>query len=558
MKVSFHEHYERIRKHAVERARLLLHNQIVDRDSPGFGGFINHLDGLIHPGSGPGSLLTLIPVFLHPDSELFGDEELRQRLRMVFDFTERIQREDGTFDLLTTNFYSSPDNGFIMHNLARAWRVLTSLSSSPACPDCTAIKEKFLRLIERTAAGMVKGGFHTPNHRWVIAAALAMAYNITGKEELLATANRYLAEGIDCDENGEFTERSSGIYNAVNDNALIILADELERTEFLDPVVKNLEMMFSYIEPDGSIFTWNSTRQDGAGQGAGQGASTPKHYPTPYYHIYAMMLRRRGDPRYAWMAESIFNRSDQPPSCLWLYMLEPELQTLETAAAPAADQFEHHYDGSGIVRIRRRNLGITIMRDSSSFLFISTKELCCRIKLCASFFGKGQFKADSIAPSGDGYALNFKQTGDYRLPLDPPPENPDWKRMDHSLREHVRILNLEFTVSILPLADGVEIEIESTGCDRVPTKLEIIFDGSCMVQGDAFCLAGNPGQGITVTAGAVKVRKGGDAMDIGPAFGEHHYSDAMRGSEPRSTDGFTLYFTDFTPMRRRVKIKKAN
>jgi hypothetical protein len=553
--VSFAEHYKCILKATERRGAAMLRNQIIDPDSSNFGGFMNHSEGLVYPSSGPGSLLTLIPLFIHTDSSFFGSEELRQRIRMVFDFAERVQREDGTFDLLTTNFYSSPDNGFIMHNLVRTWKILETYSASQVnCPDCASLKDRLYKLIERTAAGMIRGGFHTPNHRWVIAAGLASAHAITGKEQLLTVAYQYLAEGIDCDENGEYTERSTGIYNAVNDNALIMLSDVLGDKELLDPVVRNLEMMFTYIEPDSTLFTWNSTRQD-----KGEGGVGAKFYLTPYYHLYLMMLTRKSDPRYAWLAGSIFQNlgRDNPPSTLWLYMLEPELQTLEMDAQPPASAYEKFYESSGVVRFRKDNLAITLMRDSSSFLFINTPELSGRMKLCASFFGKSQFKPEKLEKTGEGYRLTFKTSGDYRLPLDPPPESPIWEEMDHSRREHVRILDLELTVDILPRNDGVEIEVETAGCDRVPFKLEMIFDNGCLVTGESFVTQGGPGQSITATTGAVKVRKGGTALEIGPAFGVHNYTSAMRGSEPRNREGFTLYFTDFTPVRRRIKIRKT-
>jgi hypothetical protein len=552
MIVSLADHYACILEASVRRARGILRNQITDSSSLEFGGFLNYQDGLAHPGSGPGSLLTLVPAFVHRDSELRGDEDLRQRIRMVFDYCDRIQREDGTFDLLTTNFYSSPDNGFIMHNLARTWRLLEAAEAT-ACPDCAKIKERLYKLIERTAAGMIRGGFHTPNHRWVIAAALALSHNITGKAELKTVADQYLAEGIDCDEDGEYTERSSGIYNAVNDNALIILAEELERPELLVPVVRNLEMMFTYFEPDGSVFTWNSTRQDNASD------QSNRVFPIAYYHIYLMMLRKTGDPRYAWMAESIFKKtgSGEPPSALWLYMTDPDLQTLESPAEPPATDYEKLFVNSGIARIRKGDLGITLMENSSSFLFLSTPALNLRMKMCASFFGKAQVIPQHLRRVGEGYQLVFKTTGDYRLPLDPPPETSDWRSMDHSRREHVRVLDLEVMVEVLPLSDGVEIEIETEGCERVPVKLEFVLDDGCLVFGESFVIQGNPGQGITATSGTVTARKGDSAFEIGPAFGLHHYTETMRGSEPPSRNGFTLYFTDSSPLRRRVKIRKT-
>ena len=44
-----------------------------------------------------------------------------------------------------------------------------------------------------------------------------------GKDEYAKGAESYLAEGIDCNEDGEYAERSAAIYNCVNNNAMIDL-----------------------------------------------------------------------------------------------------------------------------------------------------------------------------------------------------------------------------------------------------------------------------------------------------------------------------------------------
>lgn len=63
-------------------------------------------------------------------------------------------------------------------------------------------------------------------------------------------------------ENGEYSERSSGNYNAVVNAAMIMLYEELNNSEFLEYVDKNLEFMLMMIDADGTIFTENSLRQD--------------------------------------------------------------------------------------------------------------------------------------------------------------------------------------------------------------------------------------------------------------------------------------------------------
>jgi hypothetical protein len=129
--------------------------------------------------------------------------------------------------------------------------------------------------------------------------------------------------------------------------------------------------------------------------------------------------------------------------------------------------------------------------------------------------------------------------------------------MDHSRRGHVRILDFDVRLTVLPVADGVELEVETEGCDRVPVKIEFVCSSGGTVTGESFVVPGNAGNNITVTSGMVQISKDSSRFEIGPAFGSHHYTAEMRGSEPPSSDEFTIYFTGFTPIRKRITIKKA-
>ena len=91
--------------------------------------------------------------------------------------------------------------------------------------ECAA-RDHMLKALALLAKGCLNGGFHTPNHRWVECAALLMCHNIFGWKELREKVDGYLSEGIDCDEYGEFTERSMGCYNPINVNSMLVMAEE--------------------------------------------------------------------------------------------------------------------------------------------------------------------------------------------------------------------------------------------------------------------------------------------------------------------------------------------
>lgn len=140
---------------------------------------------------------------------------------------------------------------------------------------------------------MLTGGCHTPNHRWVLTAALAQLYDIFKRPELLERADEWLAEGLDITADGEWTERSNGIYNAVSNVALYHTARVLNRPELLDSVRLNLRMMVYLIHPSGEVVTDYSGRQD-----FGQ-----TYDMATYYTIYRLMAAHDMDPIFAAMCD---------------------------------------------------------------------------------------------------------------------------------------------------------------------------------------------------------------------------------------------------------------
>lgn len=140
---------------------------------------------------------------------------------------------------------------------------------------------------------MRTGGFHTPNHRWVMASALAMVWAATGDPALLEEAQLYLREGIDMNPDGDYTEQSVSVYDSIVNESLISLAQLLGREDLLDYVRRNLRKLFCYIEPDGTVNTLNSRRQDYG----------VKAYPTGHYWSCLFLAHHDRDPDFAGMAE---------------------------------------------------------------------------------------------------------------------------------------------------------------------------------------------------------------------------------------------------------------
>lgn len=196
---------------------------------------------------------ALITALCCPQSRFYQDEEVRRKVGRALRWLKENRRDSGCFDLDSCNFDSAPDTAFTVNALTDAWHLL---------PTDDSLLPPLTELIERACEGIAAGGFHTPNHRWAISACLLEGAAITGREDFARRAGVYLGEGLDIDESGEFAERSTGVYNLVNDDQMLRLYHLTGGRQYLEAAAQNLRIMRRYFDPDSSVFTFNSRRQD--------------------------------------------------------------------------------------------------------------------------------------------------------------------------------------------------------------------------------------------------------------------------------------------------------
>ncbi len=72
----------------------------------------------------------------------------------------------------------------------------------------------------------------------------------------------WLAEGVDLQADGMYSERSPLYAGAVSSPSLLVLADLLDRPDLLDPVRRNLEAFLPLLDEDGVLESVHSRRQD--------------------------------------------------------------------------------------------------------------------------------------------------------------------------------------------------------------------------------------------------------------------------------------------------------
>ena len=534
----------------------ILAAQVNDESSPFNGGQIAKGKGFAEPFSGFSNADTLLAAYFYPQSAYYKSQEVLNAAIRALEYLLNATHDDGTLDLLETNFHDATLNGFAMKILGYTHHLVKQHAKTTAEKHALGLISQFA---EKSVEAMYYGGFHTPNHRWVMASGLAFCYAITRDERCIEMAELYLAEGIDCNEEGDYAERSAGIYDAVTNNALIIIAEQLGKPELLDYVRRNLNRLMYNIEPTGLLQTLTSRRQD-----YGKDAS-----PAPHLWAYSFMAARDNNPQFAQMARCIQDnivaglRPGAPPevehsalthhNLLTKLMLIPlPLPCPAVQETPLPLQYKKNYPLAGAARYRSGKLTITALKENSTCLKIQYGHLRVFCKLACTFFGDGRFLAQQLQETAEGFRLSSHVQSGYRRPLKDVTD-PDWYALPHEQRQQANMQNHDWILEVLPLPadNAVQLRINTQGTPNIPWKLEFILDPGGMLYSGGVILPGNKSGWAVLGADAV-YSIGGEYICINGGLGLHEYGPRMRNADPVSVEQFTLYHTGFTPARHDV------
>jgi len=538
------KHYEKIIRDNDNRVKKALRIQVMDEGSPYYGGCPEET-GLMDAKYTVYRIYDMAGAYSNSGSLYYRDGGLAERTVLALGYVERLQHGDGLFDLIRCNFHSAPDTAFIVK---RMLPVLHYLKGHERDEWQEAIYRKMYGIAKKAAYGLLRGGFHTPNHRWAIASNLMECADFFEEPEFMETAKLYLAEGIDCNRDGEFAEKSAGNYNRINNDAMITMGRCTGEDSFFEYAVRNLRMMLTYIEPDGTIFTANSTRQDNG----------KRIYPRYYYWEYLTMGKERNIPEFLDFANYIFDLVEEnrlkAPDILIHYMNRPDLIDFEWEGCGQRTDFERVYEESGIARVRRGDFTVTLMKGKSNFLYFSNASIDITLKIGGCICEHRAFVPEILEKTQDGFLLTQVMRGWYYLPFQKNPGTSNWWEMDHTKRERKLGLDLTVAVKVREIVGGVEVNVKLDGVERAPFRMELAVLGAKKADSDAFGLSDLAGKRILVKRGDVRLSNEQDAVVIGPGFGTHGFIDGIFGSEESDQKAFTMYFTDDTGFDRTFRI----
>ena len=475
-----------------------------------------------------------------PESVYYQSAALLKDIEEALNCLLKMQHEDGTIDLLDTNFHSTPDTGFMVKRLVQSYKLLKQ-SNTKGYQKALQRLEQFLK---NAGEALITGGLHTPNHRWVVSAALTKMNELSPDPRYVNRANEWLGEHIDIDPDGQYTEKSTYGYSAIIDRVLITVAKGLNKPELYDAVRKNILMMRYYIHPNGEVVTEASNRQDKGQIGTMEN----------YYYACRYMSLKDNDGEMASICRLIESTSFRKLVDVLNYFLEdPSLwkELPPDKALPVSYAISFPY--SGLVRIRREIWDTTILSANPAWLtFHKGNAVLQGMRVAASFFGKGQFESDDIKRIGDTWVLSKKLEGVYYQPYPKDQISPDGDiaKMPRINRPKSNIQYLETKISIAEISNGISVDIEMNGTEGVPVTMELIFRKG----GNFAGVQAHPTKAdaylFSEFAGSYTV--GNNTIQFGPGKLEHK-GIQLRGALP-AMDAPTVYLTGFTPFKHSIHL----
>lgn len=541
---------ETVAQYLVDDIKRDFHWQIMDSEHPYYGAYFSKGSGLEEAGHGGttrfvvscGLILLLReqhPKILPADTP--SQDELLHRVSIALDYMQRAQRPSGLIDLRSTNYDSSPDTGFVVELLCS----LVSIGRESAILQ--DILPKIETFVRKAVAGMLIGGFHTPNHRWVITSALTQArqlYDGLGAEEVIKA---YLAEGFDADEEGAYIERSVGIYDTVSNRALLFIAENWRDASesALDAVDRNLDFDLHLLHADGTTETGLSRRQD-------YGTRTvPIGLLTSLLQYNAI----RPDARYVRAAQWLWEQASPSDvgSAYWLLhtLLRHGIPPVSDADYPV--DFVRYYPKNQVWRVLQNDISASVFGGVTRLMTLTYGEIALSsVKISQTYFGVGHFIAETV--SAEDKSVRLHSSGvqklhkpGYELPLNRPVD-PDLWEETFAERDVYHIPPAESVLTVTAVDNGFDFHFRTLdGLDQVPVQIAFDFPAGGYWETNDTALQTQAGQVIFLKQGYGRLRMGDEVLTLGVGAEGHRYY-AMRHAEPVPHDHVRILITFITPV----------
>jgi hypothetical protein len=505
----------------------LISKQVVDPKSR-YRGAIADAYGLYAPGTVSGIIDGLTSAYVCPGSKHHKKQLLLDRIDLAVQFVNRILTPDGNIFLPVTNFNSPPDTAFFMINIATALHNARQFKAAD-------IDRMILPLTNRCGEALIKGGMHTPNHRWVACGAMAQINALEPDSRYVKRIDQWLSEGVDINADGQFSEQSVGVYSSICDRAFVFMADKLKRPALLNPVRENLNSLLYLLHPGLEVVTEVSVRQD----------RNTRVSAGIYWFPAKYLALTDNDGR----LETLTRESGGPGLS---QVLEFPQLLKNIAPKPIPTDYKRHFKAMNIVRFRRDGTSATIQLSGQDRFFSLRRgdAIINAFRFASAFFGKGQFVPSRWKEVDGGYLLEQDLEGPYfqSIKVDQPIIHHDEWTESKKKRQQTEVCKLTQSAFIKEEADGFSIRVRAYGTDMVPVTAEIGFAAGGEISGAEKVKAG-----WILAAEKGTFRVGKNQISFGPGRKENTYVE-VRGAMPK-LEGDCVFLTGETPFDATIRFQ---
>lgn len=540
------KHYEKMVQDADKRVFRALRLQNMEVGNPQYGGFMEE-DGIYQAKSTIYKLSNLTAAYLNSDCKYYHDPLVFERIVAATNFVRRVQHEDGLFDYVTGNFFSVPDTALCIRKLLP---ILKYLRNNAQTEQEKEILMRLEVIVRSGAEGLLEEDVHSSDCELIVIAVLAACGRIFDCDEMTQTAVKYLEEGIGCNGDGQFRERSSDNVNRLNNDALVVLSEALSDFSYEQYAIRNLKMMLCYWEPDDSVFQESSLRFE----------KEKLIFPKDYYYVYLSLGMRHQIPEFLAMANHIFSMVEEKqissPDFLMQLMNHPDLIALEYDTDGIPTNYRMFFKESGIARVRHDDMTYTVMNGKPHFLYMHAGSIKFVMKLAGSFYEHRAFCAETMEELGDG-SLHLHQTmhGQYNFPFEKKQES-EWWKTEQAAKPRRERPKMEIDVVIREEGEELVIDFKVAGVKGAPWRVEITFSGIDRIVNEHMDLAVQGNETLIVKDSFVEASNQLSGFVIGPAFGTHRYTEGRDDGITRIPGAATVYFTDDTEFSHTVRIRR--
>ncbi|MFD5840539.1 hypothetical protein [Streptomyces chartreusis] len=483
---------------------------------------------------------TLLAAYRSPDSTLHGSDRAVAAAMTHLTALRAVQTASGLF-AGGDNVQSPPDSAFTVNDVCDAHVI--AVSAGAELREAAAV---LAEIAGAASESLRTGGVHTPNHRWELCAALARLHRSFPDDRLLDRIDAWLAEGVDIDAEGLYSERSANYAAHVSNPSLLLLADVLDRADLQHAVERNLATTLDLIRPDGTVETVHSRRQD-------QNRPFALAHFLPHYRLLAIRTGRGDFSRAARLAAAdgiddadlLAETLLTPDLCRVLPAPAAEaprreryLTTARLAARASATAHTVVYGGSDVPGHRRIRSGLAC---NPTFLRLFAGDAVLdAVRLSRGFFDLGPFRADAMQQLADNrYRLTETLTAAYYQPLPPDLRRDDGAyRMADEGRFSAAMAFPDRPRDEVSHTTRVEVDLRDDGADlridisgpRVPWSLELTFrpdgvpEGAVPIADGRWCLTTGP---MTYRVGDDEILVEAEVEAGGPLAGPDR-SDVLR------------------------------